>query len=139
MQSYSRILDTLRAKNSTSSKFFSVYRNVEGLAIELRQTWLLCQKIDLWQKRQMPRINCLVQEGHFKWKDVASALNKANIAHETGKPWTGKMLLTKVIQVRAELLAQRRCKYQFLSEKASSNPVISYKLFTWLHSHFRLF
>ena len=107
-------------------------KDVANLAAELRRTWIPSQSIESWQRRQLPRIHRLVQEGDLQWADVAAALNMASIMHETGKPWTSRMLTAKAAQVRTQLRARKRRAVQLWTGEGSSTPAVRQGLLAWL-------
>lgn len=106
-------------------------QDIADLAAELRRTWIPSQSIESWQRRQLPRIYRLVQEGDFGWADVAAALNMASIMHETGRPWTGQMLTAKTAQVKTQLRARKRRQGQLWADERSSNPATRRGLLAW--------
>lgn len=106
-------------------------QDIANLAAELRRTWIPSQSTKSWQRRQLPRIYRLVQEGNFEWADVAAALNMASIMHETGRAWTGRMLSAKTAQVRIQLRARKRRQGQLWAGERSSNPATRRGLLAW--------
>jgi len=110
---------------------FRLEQDIANLAAELCRTRLPSQSIESWQRRQLPRIYRLVQEGDLRWADVAAALNMAGIMHETGRPWTGRMLTAKAAQVRTQLRARKRRQGQLRAGAGLSNPATRPGLLAW--------
>lgn len=106
-------------------------KDIADLAAELCRTRIPSQSIESWQRRQLPRIYRLVQEGDFEWADVAAALNMASIMHETGRPWTGGMLAAKATQVKMQLRARRCRQRQLWAGKQSSTRATRPGLLAW--------
>ena len=115
-----------------SRNHFKIEKDIANLAAELRRTWIPSHSIESWQRRQLPRIYRLIQEGDLQWADVAAALNMASIMHETGRPWTGRMLATKAAQVRTQLRARKRRAVHLWAGEGASTPAIRRGLFAWL-------
>ena len=113
-------------------------QEIANLAAELRRTRLPSQSAASWQRRQLPRVYRLIQEGDLKWADVAAALNMAGIMHEMGRPWTGRMLAVKTAQIRAQLRARTRRQQQLWANGGSSASMARRGLLAWLRIQFGL-
>ena len=62
----------------------------------------------------------MVRDGGWSWEDIGRALTLAGIVYGSGVPWSGKVLMVKVTQARAQL---RDRAQKAAAAAASAQPV----------------
>lgn len=77
--------------------------DVERLAAEFRERWTPAYGISPWLRRMAPRLHRMVRDDSWSWADIGRAMTVAGITYESGKPWTGPLLMTKAAQARKQL------------------------------------
>ena len=84
--------------------------DVAKLAESLRARWEPADGIEPWLKRNRARFERMVRRDRWTWQNIADALTKAGITYNSGRPWEGKVLATKVseIRVRQRIVADRK-------------------------------
>ena len=76
--------------------------DVEKLAAEFRQRWTPAHGITPWLRRMGSRLQRMVRDESWAWADIGRAMTLAGITYESGKPWTGTLLMVKAAQARKQ-------------------------------------
>ena len=76
--------------------------DVEKLAAEFRERWTPAHGITPWLRRMGTRLQRMVREDSWAWADIGRAMTLAGITYESGKPWTGTLLMVKAAQARKQ-------------------------------------
>lgn len=76
--------------------------DVEKLAAEFRERWTPAHGITPWLRRMGSRLQRMVREDSWAWADIGRAMTLAGITYESGKPWTGTLLMVKAAQARKQ-------------------------------------
>lgn len=76
--------------------------DVEKLAAEFRERWTPAHGITPWLRRMGTRLQRMVREDSWAWADIGRAMTLAGITYESGRPWTGKLLMVKAAQARKQ-------------------------------------
>ena len=76
--------------------------DVEKLAAEFRERWTPAYGITPWLRRMGARLQRMVREDSWAWADIGRAMTLAGITYESGRPWTGTLLMVKAAQARKQ-------------------------------------
>lgn len=77
--------------------------DVEKLAAEFRERWTPAHGITPWLRRMGPRLHRMVRDDSWAWADIGRALTLAGVTYESGRPWTGTLLMVKAAQARKQI------------------------------------
>lgn len=50
-----------------------------------------------------PRLQRMIRDDSWSWSDIGRAMTLAGVLYESGKPWTGTLLMVKAAQARKQI------------------------------------